>query len=325
MKRLLLIFVVLAMLLVACQTTLVETEPPEVDYSVGEQEPEQETPDEPDNMENKPNENGAGFSAEETEYLMRQAKFLTAHLITLSYVGGGEFDRNAFVLMAGGHFEPERVRSSTGISIDNPEYTLFDSFGFVRGTSSRWEWDEILYPVDSVNRIVYEVFGDEEWVLEGGDVLLDEERQVYQTNLEFGLHLPNYRWREMTTELYENPARIAVSFELLLPTSSSRHTITFQLMRDEQRAFLRLLGIEPPSTGLRSDEIEDPQGILLGIIDSDLINLVGDEEFEQWLSETHGEQRSAFRLIEDFNITNEQLRAGVRHDLYEEIMRLWPD
>jgi len=71
--------------------------------------------------------------------------------------------------------------------------------------------------------------------------------------------------------------------------------------------------------------VEDRYGILHGIIDGDLIMMVGDEEFGQWLSRTPREDQSTFRLIKDFDITNEQLAAGVRRSLYEELMRHWPD
>ena len=192
------------------------------------------------------------FSAEEVGYFIRQAEFLADHLITLSYFRG-EFCRNTFVLIAGASLELGQGRLADSISIGNPEYTLFDSFGFVREPSSQWEEYEFFCPVESVNRIVYEVFGEESWVLIGPDVLLDEEQKVFQTSLGFCINTFNHGWRGMTAKLLENPTRVAVSFDLLYPTSidgdpglayGGRHTITFQLMRDEQRAFLRLLDME---------------------------------------------------------------------------------
>jgi hypothetical protein len=59
--------------------------------------------------------------------------------------------------------------------------------------------------------------------------------------------------------------------------------------------------------------------------DSLLIDIIGVDEFMQWLGKTPYEERTVYRLIEYYGITNEELYKRLPISIYEEIMRYWPE
>ena len=57
-------------------------------------------------------------------------------------------------------------------------------------------------------------------------------------------------------------------------------------------------------------------------VDCQLINLIGEENFELWLT-TQENQWTVYDLIQDFNISEQQLEETLASHVYEAYMEYW--
>jgi len=193
------------------------------------------------------------FTSEEFAYAKEQAEFLTAHLIQYSFMDMGidKFKKSVeprevsyFILGAGGIYDTKTSDPNPGeIVIDPSKYTLYKDF-IHRGELT------LEFPVKSVNQMVYEVFGIKEWDLNG--IELNEQKQQYETNLEFGFGYV-FGCEDISSEVFEDTATVVTTFMLLIPNPISDtpfrvqggyYTITYQIMRENERIFLRFLNME---------------------------------------------------------------------------------
>jgi hypothetical protein len=122
--------------------------------------------------------------------------------------------------------------------IDNNEYLYHD----VAKEAELYE-----FSAEKVERMAYEVFGESDWVLEGGDTLLNEQTQSYETTLGFGIGGP-FSYEDMTVRLSGDSTTLSASF-ILTPSMIAegdegweeygRYHIEYKILRENERLFLR--------------------------------------------------------------------------------------
>ncbi len=185
------------------------------------------------------------FTKEELDEAKKQAELLTAHLIDgslLSTALDGETapsqrEINNFVLWT--------VRF-----LESPNYLFYDFF-------SKTEDALYLFPLKNVQQIVHEVFGVEDWVLESSSLNFNEQKQQYESGLEYEIG-GAFSFENLTLEIIEDTAKIETTFLLTDRigfkgepgwNEHGYYTITFQVMREQERVFLRYIEIKAAEQG----------------------------------------------------------------------------
>ncbi len=219
--------------------------------------------DNPSNAASTASVNGKSdyqFSDDEFNEAKQQAELLTAHLVVHAiydfYNGKSTFpDREIdnFVLTTFFHsnhpqYLPNRETYNFESSIDYCETdTQYLYFGFVNKTKDSM----YLFPVKKVQQLVYEVFGVNDWIfdLDSSDFFLDEEKQQYESGLQFGFGSRN-SYKNLTSEIQKDTATIKTTFLLIKSASvngdpgwkeEGYYHFTFQVMHENERLFLRFL------------------------------------------------------------------------------------
>lgn len=179
------------------------------------------------------NNNSADESNSE---LLKQANIITHQLITYSFnqsvVDGNppsDWAINSFIL--------------TVPVVKEPDYMYKE----LVGEAALYE-----YPKKSVQQIVYEVFGVDNWMLEGGDVEYDDIREVYTSSLAFGIGR-FLSCADISSTLSPEGTMIVSKFQLTDNIGfkgepgweeHGEYIINFQIMKNGDREFLRFVNIE---------------------------------------------------------------------------------
>lgn len=114
-------------------------------------------------------------AAAENIALLRQADLITEQLVAKSFNPSAlEEEAEAPTVLAINSF------ILTVPMVEDDDYMYKD---FMRRTKDGY----YEYPADKVEQIAYEMFGKNNWILEGGDTAFDETKNAYVTGLEFGI------------------------------------------------------------------------------------------------------------------------------------------
>lgn len=200
------------------------------------------------------------FSDDEFNEAKQQAELLTAHLVVHAvydfYDEKSTFpdcELDNFVLTTFFHsnhpqYLPNRETNDYESSIDHCQTdTKYLYHGFVNKTK-----DSIyVFPVKKVQQLVYEVFGLSDWILnlDNSDFFFDDEKQQYESGLQFGFGSRN-SYKNLTSEIQKDTATIKTTFLLLEGASvngnpgwkeAGYYHFTFQVMHENDRQFLRFL------------------------------------------------------------------------------------
>ncbi len=200
------------------------------------------------------------FSDDELSEATKEAEFLTAHLVFHAIYDFNDgkktfpdreienFVLTMFRYLDHPQYFPDReindIVLATDRYLDNTQYLYHNFF-------SKTEDGLYLFPVNKVKQLVYEVFGVNDWILdlESSDFRFNEEKQQYESGLQFGFGSKN-SYKNMNSEVRKDTATIETSFLLIESASidgdpgweeKGYYNFTFQIMHENERIFLRFL------------------------------------------------------------------------------------
>lgn len=191
------------------------------------------------NMESSVSEEISSISDEEYAELLKQANIITQQLITYSFNGEAvngldkpsKLAINSFILTVPVAKEDGYMYRDFVMEDKSDEYSVYK------------------YPQKNVQQIAYEVFGVDNWVLEGGNTVYCEEQRYYESALEFGIG-GFLSCQDVLSTLSDNKSTIETTF-LLTDYIGLKgepgwneygcYTAEYQIISENNRNFLRFV------------------------------------------------------------------------------------
>lgn len=179
-----------------------------------------------------------GFTQQERTLATQQALELTKQLVPYALDAeavqnsGAVTDRmvTCFILSLGSQIENESNPYNTFVTKEQGIY---------------------IFPKDKVQRVAWELFGEESWGF-ADDIQYNNEKQQYESGLEFGIG-GAYSCKDMLADIQPDSNTVRAVFTLTDSTGYAgepgwkeygQYTITYEMMRDENGLFLRYSGLQ---------------------------------------------------------------------------------